>query len=297
MGICSNGKWDVFREAKFMRKYSGFIICILALNIFACGCTKQDKFNYANYQHKIWILEETQNSEKDTYNHAFSFCITKLENGRIEGKISTGYMIKPSCIFPFQGELDSHNIEAAQLFNYPEFKGEIYNGRGECQFQDEDGNKGTMAMELLDENKISVSFKYTDIYKETEQSLLDGEYIFRPLNLTDIGIEKEVTINISVDADLNSWGNVQILAGKYDTGKRYYGVAYITDGNGNVFYEFEAPFRTGAEIKKLEVVDANSDGLLDVKLLECFNADDINDTEWIFLQKSNGLFYLKKLPF
>ena len=36
--------------------------------------------------------------------------------------------------------------------------------------------------------------------------------------------------------------------------------------------------------------DINGDGLLDVRLIERFDADDIEDAEWIFLQEEDGLF-------
>lgn len=64
----------------------------------------------------------------------------------------------------------------------------------------------------------------------------------------------------------------------------------MTDENGDVFYQLSASFRTGAEIVEVSTGDINGDGLTDVKVIERFEADDIDDAEWIFLQREDGYF-------
>lgn len=51
-----------------------------------------------------------------------------------------------------------------------------------------------------------------------------------------------------------------------------------------------APFRTGTEIVEVSTGDINGDGLTDIKVIERFEADDIDDAEWIFLQREDGYF-------
>lgn len=193
-----------------------------------------------------------------------SFCITDIENGVIEGKIATDYIAEPS-----------HKLRS--------FSGTMKNGLGECEFVDKAGSERSFRLILTDQELITVELQYMKNGK-----LLTEKVDYKPYNLSDI--DAPITINTLVETDLSLWGSVQIAGGRYDTGRKYYGVVYLVDENGDIFYELGASFRTGAEIAEVSSEDLNGDGLTDIKVIERFKADDIDDAEWIFLQREDGYF-------
>ena len=67
----------------------------------------------------------------------------------------------------------------------------------------------------------------------------------------------------------NSWGYVQLVGGKYDAEEKIYGIAYLTNMNGY--------------------------GLIDVGLIERFDASDIEDAEWIFIQKEDDNLKINRI--
>lgn len=224
-----------------------------------------DIFNYDEYMNKIWIPIEwsgTYVGAVDT--DLISFCITNIDNGVIEGRIETDFIADPSY------ELRS-------------FSGTIRNGIGECQFVDESGNQRSFQLILTNGELITVELQYMK-----DGKLLSEKVDYKPYNLNDIAAP--VTINTRVEADLNLWGSVQIVGGRYDTRRKHYGVVYLVDENEDIFYGLGASFRTGAEIVEVSTEDINGDGLTDIKVIERFEADDIDDAEWIFLQREDGYF-------
>lgn len=168
----------------------------------------------------------------------------------------------------------------------------MFNGKAKCSFKDKQGNEGVLEIELLDENHITASVEYVDIVKKEEAVSAEGQYNFRPYNLSDE--ESWRTVNVIVEADMDIWGNVQIVGGKATSGRFDYGFACIVNENGDIFYEFGAPFHTGAQIVDIYTEDYNRDGRMDVKLIEQYYANDIDDVEWLFLQREDGTFDLKK---
>lgn len=148
---------------------------------------------------------------------------------------------------------------------------------------DESGNERSFQLILTDQELITVELQHM------KNGRLSSEKVdYKPYNISDIAAP--VTINTIVETDLNLWGNVQIEGGRYDTTRAHYGVVYLMDENGDVFYQLSASFRTGAEIVEVSTGDINGDGLTDVKVIERFEADDIDDAEWIFLQREDGYF-------
>lgn len=224
-----------------------------------------DIFNYDEYMNKIWIPIEwsgTNVGEVDT--DLISFCITNIDNGVIEGKIATDFIADPS-------------------FDLRSFSGTMKNGLGECQFVDKLGNARSFQLALMDGELITVELQHM-----RDGKLLTEKVDYKPYNLSDIAAP--VTINTIVEADLNLWGNVQIAGGRFDTTRKYYGVVYLINENRDFLYHLRGSFRTGAEIVEVSTGDINGDGLTDIKVIERFEADDIDDAEWIFLQREDGYF-------
>ena len=239
--------------------------------------------DYGRYLNKIWILDEWEMEDIHVHDSGFSFYITRISKGKIEGKISTGrYIARPNYY------IDS--VSGTRI--YPEFSGTIFNGNAKCHFKDRQGNEGILEIEFLDENHITASVEYVDIVKKEKAVSAEGQYNFRPYNLSDE--ESWKTVYVTVERDMGIWGNVRIVGGMADTEKFNLGFACLVNENGDIFYEFGAPFHTGAQIVDIYTEDYNGDGRMDVKFIEQFYANDIDDMKWIFLQREDGTFDLKK---
>ena len=239
--------------------------------------------DYGIYLHKIWILDNCETEYGHVPNDSFSFYITRIEKGKIEGNISTeGYTVSPNYYIN----------SVSGIRNFPEFSGSIFDGKAKCYFKDRQGNEGTLEIELIDENHITASVEYIDIMKKGDAASAEGQYNFRPYNLSDE--ESWRTVNVTIERDMGIWGNVQIVGGVSDTGRFNYGFAYLVNENGDIFYEFGAPFRTGAQIVDIYTEDYNGDGRMDVKFIEQYCEDDTESFEWLFLQREDGTFDLKK---
>lgn len=238
--------------------------------------------DYRSYLHKIWILNEWETEDIQVHDKGFSFYITWIGKGEIKGKISTGiYTARPNYYMDSDGG----------IWDYPEFSGTLYNGNASCYFQDIYGNEGILKIEFLDKNHITASVEYVNVVKRETAVSVEGQYDFRPYNLSDE--ESWRTINVTVERNLGIWGNVQIVGGRATSGRFDYGFAYIANEEGDIFYEFGAPFHTGAQIVDIFTDDYNGDGQTDVKLIEQYFANDINNVEWLFVQREDGTFNLK----
>lgn len=249
------------------------MLTIIKKIILICTCistmlntkNKPDIFNYDEYMNKIWIPVEWSGAHVgEVKTDLISFCITNIENGIIEGRIATDFIADPS--------LDLRS-----------FSGTIRNGSGECQFVDKLENERSFRLILAEKESITVELQHMK-----NGRLVSEKVDYKPYNLSDIAAP--ITINTLVETDLNLWGNIQIAGGRYDTRRKHCGVVYLVDENGDIFYELEASFRTGAEIVEVSPGDLNRDGLTDIKVIERFEADDIDDAEWIFLQREDGYF-------
>ena len=240
-------------------------------------------YDYGIFLHKIWILANCETEYGQVPDDSFSFYITRIEKGKIEGNISTGrYIARPN----------DYTNSVSGIWNFPEFSGTLLKRSARCYFEDEYGNGARLEIELIDENHITASVEYVDVVNEEKTVSAEGQYNFRPYNLSDE--ESWRTVNVAVERDMGIWGNVQIVGGVSDTGRFNYGFAYLVNENGDIFYEFGAPFRTGAQIVDIYTEDYNGDGRMDVKFIEQYCEDDTDSFEWLFLQREDGTFDLKK---
>lgn len=240
-------------------------------------------YDYGIFLHKIWILANCETEYGQVPDDSFSFYITRIEKGKIEGNISTGrYIARPNYY--------TNSVSGTR--NFPEFSGTLLKRNARCYFEDAYGNGARLEIELIDENHITASVEYVDVVNEEKAVSAEGQYNFRPYNLSDE--ESWRTVNVAVERDMGIWGNVQIVGGVSDTGRVNYGFAYLVNENGDIFYEFGAPFRTGAQIVDIYTEDYNGDGRMDVKFIEQYCEDDTESFEWLFLQREDGTFDLKK---
>ena len=240
-------------------------------------------YDYGIFLHKIWILANCETEYGQVPDDSFSFYITRIEKGKIEGNISTGrYIARPNYY--------TNSVSGTR--NFPEFSGTLLKRNARCYFEDAYGNGARLEIELIDENHITASVEYVDVVNEEKAVSAEGQYNFRPYNLSDE--ESWRTVNVTIERDMGIWGNVQIVGGVSDTGRVNYGFAYLVNENGDIFYEFGAPFRTGAQIVDIYTEDYNRDGRMDVKFIEQYCQDDTESFEWLFLQREDGTFDLKK---
>lgn len=240
-------------------------------------------YDYGIFLHKIWILANCETEYGQVPDDSFSFYITRIEKGKIEGNISTGrYIARPNYY--------TNSVSGTR--NFPEFSGTLLKRNARCYFEDAYGNGARLEIELIDENHITASVEYVDVVNEEKAVSAEGQYNFRPYNLSDE--ESWRTVNVAVERDMGIWGNVQIVGGVSDTGRVNYGFAYLVNENGDIFYKFGAPFRTGAQIVDIYTEDYNGDGRMDVKFIEQYCEDDTESFEWLFLQREDGTFDLKK---
>ncbi len=233
--------------------------------------------NYNHYLKKIWAVKSWNGG---TYDY-FSFFISKIENGVIEGKLSTGSIAFPDFFF--------YSFEPSKYLG--DLSGTVNNSVAECWFSDKVGNKGKITLVFKDNDEIEAKIKYTEKGEAYKDLSLDGNYIFRPYNFADI--ENITSLEeLSFVVDLDSWGSVNFVSGESDTGKVAHPVAYLTNEHDDILYEFAAPFQTGTEIIDASIKDINGDGLKDVMIVTAFTEDpDIEHIEWIFFQNDDGLFY------
>ncbi|MDE5946272.1 MAG: hypothetical protein K2G63_03035 [Oscillospiraceae bacterium] len=120
---------------------------------------------------------------------------------------------------------------------------------------------------------ISVSDSY-----EYETSIIDN---IKNHELSDI---KSYPVN------LHFWGNVNITTG-YIEAHHPYAVAYLTDEDNNILYQFTGIIN-GYKIKNVLTEDVNNDGLEDIKIILDHSSENL---AYIFIQTEDGLFYDSKL--
>lgn len=223
---------------------------------------------------KIWVEE---NWDGNLYSYP-SFRITHIGNGEIEGRFVTGWLARPDSIFDTQ-----------QSWGYlGKLWGTVHDNIAECHFNEESGNEGTLRMDFLENGMVEVSIKYTSRNSAMEEKFRDGIFCFRPYNLRDdllIIKEEEKTFQ----AELEIWGNVYLKAECRDTGKAQYPWLYMTDTEGNILYEFNAPYLTGTKIGNIVVEDMDADGLKDIYVITYFEGDEVAQ-EWCFYQLEDRTF-------
>lgn len=253
------------------------------------GYSDDRSVDYSAYLNKVWVGKEWDGG---VYTYPASYFITKIEDGLIEGKITT------------------EEVRARNPNRYSQtdnFTGTIYKGIAVCQFDGEHGNKGSILLEFKEGDEILTTIDYLTVgfidrkkydymrlnkldryqYLENDVDLLlmKGTYLFRPYNIKDIQKLIEASDTHSYNVDLDSWGNVSIITVVY-AGNILRPAVYMTDKDNNIIYDFEAPFQQGIKITNVIVEDFNGNGLKDIKMLT-----DYPDVGWLFYQNEDGWEY------
>ena len=228
----------------------------------------EDVFDYNNYLNKIWIPQKWgKESVSPRTGEGISFIVTDIKNGRIEGKITPEYVADPS----------NKRIN---------FWGTIQNGIGYCKIVDEQGEMSEFTI-MFQNGEIQIEFTVVSTWM-SEFANINIQERYQTYNLEDIN--QEITINASKEINTNMYGDGTVVVGKHDSSRRFVGEAYLTTAEGDILYEFKAPFRHGTEIIEVYVEDVNDDALSDVIMVEKFDVSDEYLAEWTFIQLENGLF-------
>ena len=303
-------------------------LCIIALMLIAltAGCfpsIELDTMNYEQYLKKIWVVNV---SGSELIYSSFSFFITKIEGGTLEGEFSTGLNI-PECSFPRRSPADPYsNYEDIWNFSRSNLFGTIENGVAECWFSDVHGSSGTARLEFREDGNIDVVFDYDMVYSMSKEQYyaylqriyqstdegreyldkllpLEGCYLFRPLNFSDIGGVYDVVVRSNSHiADLGPWGQVTIttalIGAENMTGEsKWYPMMFLTNDQNDILCELYVSNVSPAEIVDVVVEDINGDGLNDIIITFAFidwstGASSIeSDIRICFHLLENGWFY------
>ena len=279
---CTNGSSDQLPEGIEVEEAEDFPPSVFTQNKADFSQTEENEHN--PYLKKIWVA-----NGMDIATYKFpSFFITKMENGRVYGKLSKRSIAEPDCyIYSFDSAINLYNLT-----------GVFGNGAAECQIIGDDESIGNITLVFEKENEIEATIEFIII--NGEDALPSGEYRFKPYNLADIESYIDCTKTLSFPVDLNSWGLVNFTTVLF-VGKKPYPAAFLTDAQDDILYCFNAPFQTATSIVDVVIEDMNGNGLKDIKTMSGFI--DYNTwsvlpdpyVEWIFFQMDNGLFYDSKL--
>lgn len=244
-----------------------------------------DLEKFSPFLKKIWVVNDWNGRE---YSGDYSFFISKVEDGMVEGSLVFGRVAEP--------EFFEYNFSLSEDW-FP-ITGIINNNIANCQFNNKNGG-GNLTIKFVNDNQIEATIEYTNMDKTSVDLLQEGTNLFVPYNLsffTSFNINKEH----SIKTDLKSWKNAILVSGEIeeDSGYKIYPAMFLVDEKDNILYNFKAPFLVGTKIIDVSMEDLNDDGLKDIKAV-CgfFNYDtenmisDMEKPEWVFLQMDNGLFY------
>jgi len=226
---------------------------------------------------KLWVVE---NWDGGAYYFPFSFFITKINDGYIEGRLETYTVAQPDFYFHGYNQQKSSGSFSGII------KGVIAN----CDFNDIRGNRGNVEFVFIDNNSIKATINYAEIGDRYENISINGVYFFRPYNLIDHNKDIDAYKTQSVLAETKLWGNVKLVTVEF-AGNKPNPSAFLTDEYENILYCFAAPFKVGSEVIIAEIIDINEDGLEDIFLRTWFPEDpNIEQIDWIFYQMNDGLF-------
>ena len=234
--------------------------------------------NCKEYLYKIWIPEKGEEV-------LFSFFISRESHGFLEGKLKIGYVAEKNA---FWNGYEIMNMDPV------DFIGKIENGKAECNFTDFEGNEGKLFIWFQSEAGLEAQIQFCNEDLAKEKVRETKKLAFRPYNLTDL--EDSYIFNCSLETKLEPWGEVQFIGGKFDTGLKFYPIAFMTDIEGNILGNFNNSYPTGTEMSEVFVEDFNQDGKQDVKWICKFADPDVEDWNCIFFQREDGIF-CGALPF
>ena len=240
--------------------------------------SSEEAIDYNKFTKKVWIMKSwdiTRVDKKGAYKYP-SFCISEINDGVIKGKFFiSGIVPDESCYSP------NNNLT-----------GSINNGIAKCQFSNECGDKGNIELVFKKKDEIEATIKLISKSEDTTEKFLDGTFLYspyNPYNIKDIEGFRPFDDNC-FSVDLKIWGNVNFVSGKQFSGLHIPTLAYLTNKEGDIFYNFNWFIPTNVEFKDASFQDINKDGLKDIIIVIYGGAEDTEHAAIILLQKSNGSF-------
>ena len=244
------------------------VACLLIVSASSCAVKEELPINYEEYIKKTWVVEDWQ-GDAYRYQASFSFMITKMEDGFIEGR---------HCVNPY-----------ASFTSQWKFAGTVKKNKAMCTLYGGEGEEeiGTMEITFLNHSRI------TGVLNLTTREISHKNYTFRPYTLNDIAY---LRLNpLCLQAEIDTWGEVDIVTGVIQgADNKPYPVIYIIDESDAILYRFRAGYQIASEAYEIEVGDYDGDGLDDVKIVTYFPYDSESIfIERIFYQTEEGFFYTR----
>ncbi len=225
-----------------------------------------DTIDYNQYIKKTWIKSKNTSIKEN----GVSFTISNIENRKMTGEL-TVVGPEPSCA----------NTVA-------DLSGTINKDTVECQFTDSRDNKGNIKLVFKPNDTMEATIKLINKSTDNTAQPPEGTFQFAPYNLKNI---KEFTPNENQSflVNLNSWGDVKFVSGRF-TGANYVPVVfYLATKDGDILYSFEPTITTNVDIKAVSFKDVDNDGLKDIVIIAS-GSDNLDQIATIYLQKSDGSF-------
>lgn len=234
---------------------------------------KADVSAYGMYLKKIWIVKENDR-DSEAINDYPSFFITDVNDGMVTGSMSVGSRAYPDC---YVKSFDNNYLTG--------FSGVIENGAAKCQYGNNKSNTDGEIELIFKDKEIEAVIRPSSDNDPVFNKINGKKFVYHPYNIQD---EKNMSDVENYAAKLNYWGEVNITTG-YINAFHPSAVAYITDNDGNILYEFEG-ITNGVKIADVKIEDINNDNLSDIKIML-----DYPDLVYIYIQMADGSFYDSKL--
>ncbi len=222
--------------------------------------------DYNQYVKKTWIMSK----EDQTQEIGVSFIITSINNNKMTGELTV------------VGPAPSYANTVADL------DGTINNDMVECQFTDTRGNEGTINFIFKTNDAIDATISLKNKSDLSIAQPPEGVFHFTPLNIKD-NKEFSPMEDQSFIVELNSWGEVKFVTGKYNSPDYVPVGFFITDKDGDILYQLDSPITNNVDVKAVSFKDVNQDGLKDIIVITS-DVDNSGDAATIFLQEYDGAF-------
>jgi len=225
-----------------------------------------DTIDYNQYTKKTWIKSNNNASQEN----GVSFIISKIENKKMTGELTV------------VGQGQSCPNTVADL------NGTINNDTVNCHFIDSRDNEGNIKLIFKPNDTIDATITLTNKSEDDIAQTPEGTFQFVALNLKD---KKEFSPieEQSFIVELNSWGEVRFVSGKF-TLHDYVPVGfYLTAKDGDILYNFDYPINYDVDIKAVSFNDVNKDGLKDIIIIAS-SIENSDNLATIFLQYNDQSF-------
>lgn len=224
---------------------------------------EEDTFDYSPYVGKTWVDASWDWGE--LYHEQASIYIFQIEDGKISGNFSSGFDVLdlPSCSNSY---FENGNIEADVRNGISKFtiSTDYYDADAELRF--------------LEDERIEVTIRYERMERyniDNSDGHMDGTFIFRPYNITDLLDERYLTVEIMEEdafrVHTDYWEEAYLVPVTYTVeleprkGQQF-SEAYLTDSEGDILLYMEGTWNE-QEFQDIHEEDIDGDGLMDIKMV------------------------------